>query len=180
MKQSSINRETLKKRLAVLVDDFGYDKVHKVLDGIQRTSAHTTKCNPTTAKAKANYLARKKPDAITIVTSLDIADADKRDFLLHLARDYENKQFMPNVTHVRGFLMNIHEHPSRIKSRQQVTIKVFKQLATMSVEELRELEFCGVYGPPKRLATYAEAIGNFARDRRVDKDRDKDNVSSPP
>ena len=154
-----MNKKTLAKQLTALIGDFGYDNVRKTLGEVRRARKRAVKPN----KLARNRVARPKPNAVAVVASLDFDESEKRDFLSHLAEDYEAKQFMPNVNHVRSFLMHDHENPALIKSRQQVTVKVFKKLAEMSLQELRDLEFDGAYGPPKRLATYAEAIENFGR-----------------
>ena len=147
--------------LSVLVDGCGYENVLKTLIAIKPQKKPVKKDKkPATAKKK---LARPKPNAITAIESIEFTDSDKKDYLLALAKKYDKKLFMPNVTHVRSFLMHEHEDPSRIKSRQQVTVKVFKKLAGMNLEELHEIEFCGFYDPPKRLAIYAETIANFGR-----------------
>lgn len=153
-----MKKNLLANLLSVLIDNFGYDKVRSALDGmLPRQSGNITR------KVARVRVARPKPDAVAAVAAMNLENAEKRDFLAHLAEDYEAKRFMPNVNHVRSFLMHEHDNPALIKSRQQVTVKVFKKLAAMDLKELRELEFCGAYGPPKRLATYAEAIENFGR-----------------
>ena len=178
----AMNDKKLHRRLAALVSDFGYADVHKTLSDIRRDSAlgyadvrktlsdirrdsaHATKLpRPKTKKTAADSSTRKKPDAVAVVRSLNIADGERREFLLSLAQKYEAKQFMPNVTHVRSFLMRDHDDPARIKSRQQVTAKIFRKLAAMTVAELLEIEAGGFYGPPKRLASYAEAITNYGQ-----------------
>ena len=151
--------------LSVLVDGCGYENVLKALTAIKPQKKPVKKDKkPAVAKKK---LARPKPNAITAIESIEFTDSDKRDYLLALAKKYDKKLFMPNVGHVRMFLEDkniiFEPHNSRIKSRQQATVKVFKKLAEMSLEELREIEYCGLYDPPKRLATYAEAIENFGR-----------------
>ena len=152
-----MRKTVLANLLTALIDNFGYDKVRKTLDEF------SPKSDVAPRPAASGRVARPKPNAVAVVASLDCDESEKRDFLSHLAEDYEAKQFMPNVNHVRSFLMHDHENPALIKSRQQVTVKVFKKLAEMSLQELRDLEFDGAYGPPKRLATYAEAIENFGR-----------------
>lgn len=157
-----MNRKTLAKQLTALVGDFGYDNVRTTLGEIRRAKKHSAKPRNPAARAP-----RKKPDAVAVVASIDLADTDKRELLSRLAKKYEAKLFMPSTNHVRSFLMRDVADPARIKSRQQVTVKVFKKLATMNLQELRDLEFYGAYDPPKRLATYAEAIENFGRNLRA-------------
>lgn len=166
-----MNEANLKKQLSSLVGDFGYDHVRKTLGMIKPVRPKPSKPVVSPTKPVAHRTAHKKPNAVAVVTALNLVDIEKRKFLLRLAQEYENKKFMPNVNHVRSFLMHVHEDPSRIKSRQQVTVKVFKRLASMDLATLRKIDHSGAYGPPKRLATYAEAIGNFGRDRRAAKQR---------
>ena len=158
-----MNKKTLAKQLTALIGDFGYDNVRKTLGEVRRARKRAVKPN----KLAINRVARPKPNAVAVVASLDCDESEKRDFLSHLAKKYDAKEFMPGVGHVRMFLENensfIPSGSSNIKSRQQVTVKVFKKLAEMSLQELRDLEFYGAYDPPKRLATYAEAIENFGR-----------------
>ena len=158
-----MNDKTLHRQLTTMVGNFGYDNVRKTLGDIRREKSHTTKPKKMVIKLTTNTPARKKINAAAVVISFKLTDSKKHDSLLALAKKYDKKLFMPNVTHVRSFLMHEHEDPSRIKSRQQVTVKVFKKLAEMSLEELHEIEFCGFYDPPKRLAIYAETIANFGR-----------------
>lgn len=112
---------------------------------------------------------RKKPatkrDAIAIAKSLDLDDQEKRVILIDMAERYEAKKFMPNVTHVRAFLESQGMDVSRVKSRQQVTRSVFRNLAELELDVLRDIQDSGLYGPPKTLASIAAAIGGFKRQR---------------
>lgn len=160
--------KNLTKQLTGLVADFGYDRVHKTLSEICHAKPQMVKhSNPAPKRGKINRKPRSKPDAISTVAAMDVGDSDKKFFLEQLAEKYENKEFMPNVNHVRTFLMYECEDPAKIKSRQQVTVKVFKKMAEMSLEDLRELKYCGMYDPPKRLETYARAIENYGREVRA-------------
>ncbi len=148
----------LAKIMSALVSTQGYDNVLSAL-GVKPGRKNKPKTAPKP---------RIKPDAVSVVAAMDLDDSAKKEFLAHLAKKYEAKEFMPNVTHVRGFFM----HDSgvditKIKSRQQFTVKVFKKLAGMSLQELRDIEFSGIYGPPKRLAAYARAIENYGREMRA-------------
>ena len=108
---------------------------------------------------------RTKPTAMKIVQSCEITDDEKKEILLTLAKQYEAKEFMPNVNHVRDFLHSERD-VSRIKSRQQVTSAVFKKLSALETSKLREILDRGLYGPPKRLESYARAIEGFHRPNR--------------
>ena len=162
-----MSKQTLNQQLAALVGDFGYADVRKTLSDIRRTKARPPAAQKTAKRPASGTSLRKKPNAVAVVNSLNIAAGEKRDYLEHLAREYDAKQFMPDVGHARMFLENESifalSKNSRIKSRQQATVKIFKKMAGMTVAELRELEYCGLYDPPKRLETYARAIETFGR-----------------
>jgi len=108
---------------------------------------------------------RTRRDAIAVAKSLDLDDQKKRAILIDMAERYEAKKFMPNVTHVRAFLESQGMDVSRVKSRQQVTRSVFRNLAELEIDALRDLEDSGLYDPPKTLASIAAAIGGFKRQR---------------
>jgi len=108
---------------------------------------------------------RTRRDASAVAKSLDLDDQKKRAILIDMAERYEAKKFMPNVTHVRAFLESQGMDVSRVKSRQQVTRSVFKNLAELEIDILRDIQDSGLYGPPKTLASIAAAIGGFKRQR---------------
>jgi len=109
---------------------------------------------------------KNKPDAVRVARALAITDAEKREILFALAEKYEAKEFMPHVNQVRDFLNDGERDVSRIKSRAQVTVAVFKRLGDLETGKLREMLERGLYGPPKRLAPYARAIEGFRRHNR--------------
>ncbi len=101
--------------------------------------------------------------AITVVRSLNLMDQEKEAIIIDMAERYESKRFMPNVNHVRAFLESQGINVSRVKSRQQVTGSVFKNLARLETCTLRDIRDSGLYDPPKTLAAIADAIGGFRR-----------------
>ena len=157
--------QNLKQKLSTLIDEFGYDGVRKTLAAIRRQAS--PKKRATQPLARAPRAPRPRKTAIAVVKTIDPIDTEKRELLLVMATEFEDKRFMPNVNHARAFLARIGKDPSRIKSRQQVISPIFKGLAAMDIDALRAIENSGIYGPPKRLATYARAIGDFGRDRRA-------------
>ncbi|MGI9346612.1 MAG: hypothetical protein ACR2PV_01320 [Gammaproteobacteria bacterium] len=164
-----MQRNPLKEQLAVLVNNFGYEKVHKLVGEIGKSRlslAPTGTLAKSVQAKKAGAKPKSKPNAVRFVETLNILDNEKRNLLRDLAARYENKQFMPNVAHVRGFLGQENRDVSRIKSRQQVTLAVFKILAQYDVSDLSQMIEFGAYGPPKRLGSYAKAIENFGQSRR--------------
>lgn len=165
-----MRQQQIEKPLRNLVARFGYANVQKELHKLNSVTAEVEvkrvskrdkasgATNGTGSKKKAS-----KPNAERCVRKMDIADLTKREILYSLATKYEEKKFMPNVNHVRNFLSGGERDVSRIKSRQQVTNAVFKKLAALETSRLQEIVDRGLYGPPKRLASYARAIEGFRR-----------------
>ncbi len=167
-----MKQEQLQERLGVLISGFGYETVRKTLSEMRleksavanrgaktrRIAAEERSVKPTKQKTKLN--------AMNVVESLDLTNDEKKEILFIMAKKYEAKEFMPNVNHVRDFLSGGERDVSRIKSRQQVTSAVFKQLAGLETRKLREIIDRGLFGPPKRLESYARAIEGFSRQDR--------------
>lgn len=164
-----MRHEQLQKTLNNLVTNFGYEDVRKTLSGMRLVKVASTSrkmdsgnavvAKPTTEPGKKRY----RPNAVKFVQSLSITDDEKKKILFSMAEKYEAKEFMPNVNHVRGFLIKQDKDVTRIKSRQQVTISVFKLLADLETSKLCEMVERGMYAPTKRLAPYARAIEGFRR-----------------
>ncbi len=166
-----MKQEQLQERLGVLISGFGYETVRKTLSEmrLEKSAAanHGAKIRRVVADEPSVEPAKKKarPNAVNVVKSINISDDEKKEILAIMAEKYEAKEFMPNVNHVRDFLGGGRD-VSRIKSRQQVTVAVFKELAGLETRKLREMLDRGFYGPPKRLESYARAIEGFSRQDR--------------
>lgn len=165
-----MKQQQLQETLTDLVGSFGYENVRKTLGAMRAAESATAKrATRNSAKGAAQsptQPGKKKPNAVRVARSLAIADDEKQKILFELAEKYEAKEFMPNVNHVRDFLNDGERDVSRIKSRQQVTVAVFKRLGGLETGKLREMLERGLYGPPKRLAPYARAIEGFRRPNR--------------
>lgn len=162
-----MKQEQIQKTLRVLINHCGYENVRKTLSSMcpekSAVVSHEAKIRRAVADDRSAKPAKKaRPNAVNVVKSIDISDNEKKEILALLAEKYEAKEFMPNVNHVRDFLGGERD-VSRIKSRQQVTVAVFKQLANLETSKLREMLERGFYGPPKRLESYARAIEGFSR-----------------
>ncbi|WP_424947386.1 hypothetical protein [Candidatus Spongiihabitans sp.] len=166
-----MKQEQLQKRLGVLINSFGYKTVRKTLGEMRVEKSAAANRGAKIRRVGTDELTitptkkRIKPNAANVVKSFDITDREKKAILFIIAEKYEAKEFMPNVNHVRDFLGGARD-VSRIKSRQQVTSAVFKQLAGLETSELHEMLDRGFYGPSKRLESYAKAIEGFARQDR--------------
>ena len=165
-----MKQQRLQETLTDLVSRFGYENVRKTLNGMQSARSAEAKHHARTHRNDADKSSdvkpvkkRTKPDAMRVTQSLAVTDDEKKKILLTLAEKYEAKEFMPTVNDVRDFLNDGERDVSRIKSRQQVTATVFKELGCLETNKLREMLDRGLYGPPKRLAPYARAIEGFRR-----------------
>ena len=156
---------TLRRILSALVDECGYQRVRNLLET----------CDPETRRGGAQEKSgsdrsnkpRVKPSARTVVEALEVDDDQKRNILLVLADEYEEKAFMPNMNNVRAFLAQQGQDTSRVKSRQQAVAAVFKCLAEWGTDSLRELHIRGTYGRPKSLSVIAESIESVGRQNRI-------------
>ena len=124
-----MRKNTLRKILSVLVDGFGYDEVRKSLDSLGSETAAVKAPGTLQDNRGKRPRPETKPNAVTAVESLSVSDEGKKDALMALARKFEKKAFMPNVNHVRAFLRQQGKDDSRVKSRQQAVLIVFKCLA---------------------------------------------------
>ena len=164
-----MKQHQLQETLSDLISNFGYENVRKTLSVMRSSSPVTAKHNAKIRRDAAGKSSAKpvkkrtKPDAMRVAQSLAITDDEKKRILFTLAEKYEAKEFMPNVNHVRDFLNDGERDVSSIKSRQQMTVTVFKRLGSLETGKLREMLDRGLYGPPKRLAPYARAIEGFRR-----------------
>ena len=149
-----MKQEQLQKTLSVLINSFGYENVRKTLSGMRVEKSAVANRGAKIRRVVADQSSMKptkkrtKPNAVNAVKLLDITSNKKKEILAIMAEKYEAKEFMPNVNHVRDFLGGGRD-VSRIKSRQQVTAAVFKELASLETSELREMLDRGFYGPPK-------------------------------
>lgn len=155
----------LEETLSSLVAVYGHRKVQNKLDrlksGRDASTKHRQHCE--TAKKSAG---KPRRDAMAVAESLDLIDPAKKAVITDMAQRYEAKKFMPNVNHVRAFLESLGEDVSRVKSRQQVTVSVFKKLAELETPVLLDMQNRGLYGPPMTLGPIADAIGRFGQSRR--------------
>lgn len=162
-----MKKRALMQILAGLVEECGYETVRRVLEQNQPAKPESAKvATKKNNRPKNPKSGKSRPNAITAVESLALTGGEKKRVLERLAEKYEQKAFMPNVNHVRIFLSALGVDVSRIKSRQNATVRVFKHLAEMPQDELLEIESSGRYGPPKRLADIAEAIHTFGKHQR--------------
>ncbi len=160
-----MQERTLRKIVSALVDDFGYEAVHTSLESC-RADARTIE----DAKRSTSVISSKsrlRMSAPAFVETLKIVDEGKKDVLLVLAKEYEEKKLMPNIKSVRAFLTQKGQDASGVKSRQQAVAVVFKCLATWEIQELCEFHKKGAYAGPKSLSVIAKSIEHVGQQNRI-------------
>lgn len=161
-----MKQRALTQVLSGLVEECGYQTVRRALEKIQPQSPSATTAVAKAAAARRPKKKRARPDAVAVVASLNEADSEKKISLERLARKYEQKVFMPDVAQARDFLRECGVDASRIKMRQNATVRVFKCLADLPQDKLLEIENKGRYGVPKTATDIADAIHAFGNRRR--------------
>ncbi len=161
----TVRQTSMQKTLAALVADYGYDSVRRGVEKMRplKKPASKTLAAPKNRREKP----RARKNAVAVVGSLKLNDEEQKRMLTVLAEKYDAKTFIPYVASARAFLEREGADISRVKSRQQVTVAIFKRLAGWETERLREMDDGGWYAPHEGLAPIAEAIENFARQRRL-------------
>lgn len=160
-----MQRDTLRKLLSTLVDDCGYDAVRKSVEALNPEAASA--CASRGAIDKRRGRPRAKMTAVAVVDSLGISDAEKKEALMVLAHKYDAKEFMPNINYIRAFVEREGVDVSCVRSRQQATHTVFRNLGNWETRKLQELETRGAYGRPKSLSVIAGAIESVGRQNRL-------------
>lgn len=166
-----MRQKNLQTALSALVAECGYASVIRSLEKMRPKDKGADVVTPPPNNKEPAKKPRVKKDAVAVVASLDLPEGEKKRALVRLAERYENKTFMPNVNHVRAFLEGMGMDVSRIKSRQQVTVRVFKHLADMPEGEVQDVEHSGCFDPPKSLDVIADAIHAFGRRQRQEERR---------
>ena len=160
-----MRKNTLRKVISALVEEFGHQSVRKILDDcITEAVSKSSIGEPSTHVYNQS---KWKRTATNFVKSLEIDDEEKRDILLILAEKYDNSQFMPNANNVRAFLKQQEKDATGIKSRQQAIPYIFGCLADLETQKLSELHRRGLYGTPNSLSVIARSIENAGSRRRL-------------
>lgn len=160
-----MKKGNLRNILTALVAECGYDSVRECVNDLRIPESR--KIDSQIPRTSEFGKARSKIGAVDVVESLDISNQEKKCALMTLAKKYEEKQFMPNMGHVRAFMEQEGCASHRIRSRQQATSAVFKRLALWDARDLQELDEKGIFGPPKTLAAIARSIENAGRRNRA-------------
>lgn len=129
-----MQRNTLRKLLSTLIDDCGYVAVRKSVEALNPEAASAR--TPGGSINKRRGRPQAKSTAVAVVDSLGISDAEKKEALMVLANKYDVKEFMPNINHIRAFVEREGDDVSCVRSRQQATHIVFKNLGNWETQKL--------------------------------------------
>ncbi len=160
--------------LRSLVRRYGFTEVDRSLRAI-RLSEPRLDGAPHSKRADTVQTTKKKKrhavQAQEYVAKMD-HDPEKRPVVSELAKRFEERTFLPTIGDIRNFCQSYGIDEPASKSRASAIPRVFKCMATMSIEELQRILCDGLFSGPSQLGPIADAIrenGRAAtfRDRRV-------------
>lgn len=141
--------------LTLLLQEWGYDEVHKRLVALRAEQSGEDASNGSAGRKPAKDY--RRPSAYETVQKLDLA-ASRREPLLALASRFDAKTFLPSSSDTRHFLELRGRDPGPIKQRQDSFRKVLDVLLTMSDEEINALRSSGTHAGPTQLGPLSDAI----------------------
>lgn len=97
------------------------------------------------------------------VARMDVAP-ERKALLVAAAEKFQDKSFLPTVGDVRNFC-GVYGIDGSFDSRAGAAPKVFRFLASMSVEEMARMLDRGVFSGPARLGPIADAMRDAGRER---------------
>ncbi|WP_424945939.1 hypothetical protein [Candidatus Spongiihabitans sp.] len=164
-----MNNKQLDTNLSALVQRYGYERVHADLIRFKPRTEHTAvgKGRNKNNRESSNSVSpiskksspKKKPNALTTVNTINLADNSKREILIEMAEKFECREFLPHVSEARMLLESLGKKTGNIKSRTQVISRIFRALAEMPITELREINNHYTYtGQSSSLLPIAAAI----------------------
>ena len=160
--------ESLEAELRSMVRRFGVERVDRSLRKIARSSRRSRDAGreDSTAGARRPGDARKKRSRLTTpeyVARMDVAP-ERKALLVAAAEKFQDKSFLPTVGDVRNFC-GVYGIDGSFDSRAGAAPKVFRFLASMSVEEMARMLDRGVFSGPARLGPIADAMRDAGRER---------------
>ena len=175
--------------LRLLLNQYGYAKVSRRLEAINRSgklgdepelSRDLGGAHPQIDYSSVVPSRRKrKIRAPAYVEKLSIPK-EKKLILLQIARQFEDKVFLPKASNIRNFLEVRKENEilhgvkiENIKSRQSAIPRIFMLLSTLSGEELKRIYDNKNYFGPSRLGPLADAIRATGENFRILEDSER-------
>lgn len=90
-------------------------------------------------------------------------DPEKRPVVSELAKRFEERTFLPTIGDIRDFCQAYGIDEPASKSRTSAIPRVFKCMATMSIEEVQGILDDGQFSGPSQLGPIADAIRENGR-----------------
>lgn len=174
-----MKEQRLEKELRFLVRRHGIETLQQAL---QRISEHGLESETEQASAAAgphgkrsagqSKRKRLRLTATRYVSRMRVA-AEMQSPLDELAEKFENKTFLPTYGEIKDFCSTYAIDRPASASRASAIPRVFKRLAQLGTEEIRELLQTDAFSGPARLGPIADAIRRTpGRSAGVDRLRD--------
>ena len=176
-----MKEQRLEKELRFMVRRHGIEPVKQALQriserGLESETAEADAPAGPQGKRSADQSRRRRPrlTATRYVSRMRVS-AEMQSPLGELAEKFENKTFLPTYGEIRDFCSTYAIDRPASASRASAIPRVFKRLAQLGLEEIRELLHTDAFSGPARLGPIADAIRRTPR-RRVSVDRRRDPI----
>lgn len=147
----------LEKLLLVLAEEWGHDNIARVLQKIQSQKTVGSSLGNSNLVTERKRVETFRPSPTDLVMKLDLPDARKA-ILLEVARQFEDKRFLPSISDIRNFL-EIRGIPARgIKQRPDAFRQVLQVLRESSPDRLDRIVRDSRLTGPSQLGPISDAI----------------------
>lgn len=157
--------DKLEETLRPIVLQYGFEQVERCLQEMETTvrrrrGSGRPERSETSPGRGTEEKYKKKNSRITAqeyASKMEIP-SEKVPMVAELARKFENKSFLPTLWDIRNFcqLHGIDEPAS--SSRVGAVPRIFKCIAAMETDDIREILESGMFSGPSRLGPIADAI----------------------
>lgn len=152
-------KKELEGELRSMVQQYGYSRVARVLEGMEQTEGDVRHC-----LSKSDDSTKSKPispstrrSASAYAAKLELPP-ETRSMIIELASRFEAKTFVPTIGDVRNFFRFYGMDGGQFKSRTAAMGRIFKVLASMDGKEIKRILDDQLFSGPARLEPIADAI----------------------
>ena len=176
-----MTQSELKDALLLMIREHGFEQVRQNLSEIERSGhslGHDHRTERTDRVAvKSSRKRRLKPTASQYLAKIEIAP-EKESSVSELARRFDAKSFLPSFGDVTAFCQSYEIDEPASRTRANAIPRVFKLIASLEADEIREIIDEGLFSGPSRLGPIADAIRRNGR--AVAASRARHSLSSSP
>ena len=155
----------LQTEIRSLIERFG---ISAVLRGLGNVADRGLPSRTRETKARSNMtkssLRKTKPTAVEYVKKMNLP-AERRELVLRAAEQFQSRAFLPSVGDVRNFFQIYDICQRRTNSRDGAMPRLFKHLAAMDTEDIREMLDKGTFAGPASLGPISDAIRQIGAER---------------